>query len=113
RPSLQVQGGLFRPRTEKLLVGGRDKSALVAGMDKQVRLVNECLLRAGQMDVPVMGLLCFVDADWPLIGGSFVVGGHGVLWPKRAFAQLVQPGLLEPARIEVIHRALAAAFPAA
>lgn len=34
-------------------------------------------------DVPVTGALCFVDADWPLIGGSFTTRNVHVLWPKR------------------------------
>ncbi len=29
------------------------------------------------------GALCFVDADWPLIGGSFTTRDAHVLWPKR------------------------------
>ena len=32
---------------------------------------------------PVRGMLCFVEADWPLFGGSFVIDGVDVLWPKR------------------------------
>jgi hypothetical protein len=33
--------------------------------------------------VPVFGALCFVEADWPLIGGSFTVRGVEALWPKK------------------------------
>src|SRR5690606_31048059 len=31
RPELRVEGGILRPRVEKLVVGGRDKSKLVEG----------------------------------------------------------------------------------
>lgn len=34
-------------------------------------------------DIPVTGSLCFVEVDWPLIGGSFATRGAQVLWPKR------------------------------
>jgi hypothetical protein len=78
RPELKIEGGIFRPRVEKLLVGRRDCTKLVDGVHKQVDIVRD-LVRY----VPVAGALCFVDADWPLIGGSFSTRGVHVLWPKR------------------------------
>lgn len=78
RPELKIEGGILRPRVEKLLVGRRDCTKLLDGVLKQVGLVRDL---AG--DVPVTGALCFVEADWPLIGGAFVTGGIHVLWPKR------------------------------
>ena len=36
RPELRVEGGILRPRVEKLLVRGSDKTALVEGVLKQV-----------------------------------------------------------------------------
>lgn len=33
-------------------------------------------------------MLCFVEADWPLIGGAFTTRGVRVLWAKR-LAQLL------------------------
>ncbi len=67
RPTLRVEGGILRPRTEKLLVGGRDRTKLVDGVLKQVDVVRSIV----GTDVPVTGVLCFIDADWPLIGGAF------------------------------------------
>jgi hypothetical protein len=40
RPSLKVEGGILRPRTEKLLVGTRDQTKLVDGVLKQVDVVR-------------------------------------------------------------------------
>jgi len=97
RPELRVEGGLIRPRTELLYVGGRDRTALVAGMHKQVTLVRAAL--ADHPEVPVRGVLCFVDADWPLIGGSFTVNDVAVLWPKKLKALLTQPGALDQEQI--------------
>jgi len=34
RPELRVEGGLFHPRQELLIVGGRDRTKLVEGMHK-------------------------------------------------------------------------------
>jgi hypothetical protein len=88
RPALRVEGGLLRPRTEKLLVGRRDCTKLVDGVLKQVDLVRAALDDAS---VPVVGALCFVDADWPLIGGAFRTRGVHVLWPRR-LGQLLTAG---------------------
>ena len=36
-------------------------------------------------------MLCFVDADWPLIGGSFTVRGVDVVWPMKLVKELSAP----------------------
>ena len=113
RPQLRVEGGLFRPRVEKLMVGTRDQTKLVEGVHKQVDVVRAVLEDAGLADITVRGVLCFVDADWPLIGGSCVIDGVDVLWPKKLAEHLVKAGPLDDAMTERVRRALAAAFPAA
>ena len=113
RPSLRVDGGLFRPRTETLLVGSRDRTALVAGARKQVDLVRAALDHAGLAEIPVHGMLCFVEADWPVIGGAFTTGGVHVLWPKKALELVAKPGPENDQRAREIHRVLASSFPAA
>src|SRR4051794_8748053 len=65
RPQFRVEGGIRRPRVEKLLVGTRDCTKLVDGVLKQVDLARSIV---GD-DVPLRGVLCFVEADWPLLGG--------------------------------------------
>ena len=85
RPELKIEGGILRPRVEKLLVGKRDCTKLVDGVLKQVDVVREVT-----GDVPVTGALCFIDADWPLIGGAFPTRGVQVLWPKRLAKALVE-----------------------
>jgi hypothetical protein len=79
RPALLVEGGLLSPRRERLRVGGRDQDKLVDGMLWQLDRVAEVVGDAA----PVQGVLCFVEADWPLIGGSFTVRGVHVTWPGR------------------------------
>ncbi len=78
RPELKIDGGILRPRVEKLLVGRRDCTKLVDGVLKQVDVMRDLV-----GDVPVTGALCFIEADWPLIGGAFSTQGVHVLWPKR------------------------------
>ena len=83
RPELRIEGGILRPRVEKLIVGGRDKTKLVEGVEWQVEQV-----RSAAGVIPVTGVLCFVEADWPLIGGSFTMRGIEVLWPKKLVTKL-------------------------
>lgn len=115
RPALRVEGGLFSPRTEKLVVGGRNCSGLVDGALEQVELVRAAV---DDPAVPVTGVLCFVDADWPLIGGAFETRGVHVLWPKRLL-QLVgaKPDDRDPARAAVdvaaVRARISRAFPPA
>ncbi|WP_348590670.1 nuclease-related domain-containing protein [Sanguibacter sp. 25GB23B1] len=113
RPSRRIEGGLFRPRVEKLMVGSRNCSALLAGVHKQVDLVGSALADAGLDDVPVTGVLCFVQADWPLIGGAFQIEDLHILWPRRAVTLVQSPGPLSTDAIDRIHRRLAEAFPRA
>lgn len=109
RPELRVEGGLFRPRSELLYVGGRDRTALVDGMRKQVALVGAAL--ADQPEVPVQGVLCFVDADWPVFGGSFTTNAVAVLWPKKLKALLTRPGRFGPEHIADLQWRLHESFP--
>lgn len=111
RPQLQVEGGILRPRVERLLVRGRDRSTLVDGVLKQAALVRGAMDRHPQ--VPVRPVLCFLEADWPLLGGSFATRGVDVLWPTKLTARLGEPGPLGPAALQAIHIHLAERFPPA
>jgi hypothetical protein len=105
RPELKVEGGILRPRVERLLVGRRDCTKLVDGALKQVNLVQSAV-----PDALVTGAICFVDADWPLIGGSFVVRDVHILWPKKlakALAEQSAGGVDVP----ILCRLLAERFP--
>ena len=79
RAELKIEGGLIRPKVEKLLVGRRDCTALVDGVHKQVTIVQASV---GPI-VPANGVLCFVDADWPAIGGAITIRDIRVLGPRR------------------------------
>ncbi|MUU73518.1 NERD domain-containing protein [Pseudarthrobacter sp. GA104] len=85
RPELKIDGGILRPRVETLVVGRRDCTKLVDGVLKQVDVVRDLV-----GDVPVTGVLCFIEADWPLIGGAFSTRAVHVLWPKRLAKMLAE-----------------------
>jgi len=105
RPHLKVDGGLFRPRVERLLVGSRDCTKLVDGVLKQVDVVRGIL----DPDIPVHGVLCFVEADWPLFGGDFTTRDVHALWPKKLYPKLQAEGPLPAEAIAGSHRTLAQA----
>jgi hypothetical protein len=106
RPNLKVDGGLLRPRVERLFVGSRDCTKLLHGVHKQVEVVRSLL----EPEVPVHGVLCFVEADWPLFGGSFTTHDVHVLWPKKLYPKLQSQGLLTAERITEVHKTLGQAL---
>lgn len=107
KPERRVEGGLFRPRVEKLFLKGRDKTSLVEGVGWQVSRVREEL-----RGVPVAGFLCFVDAEWGLLDASFTVGGVTVTWPRK-LASMIKHSKGLDVDVPSIATTLAAAFRAA
>ncbi|MGT2461381.1 NERD domain-containing protein [Sinomonas atrocyanea] len=107
RPELKVEGGFLRPRTETLVVGRRDCTKLVDGVLNQIEV-----LRPHVPDVAVTGALCFVEADWPLIGGFFATRGVHVVSPRRLGKLLTQEtgGAIDVANVRDV---LASVFRAA
>ena len=109
RPALRTEGGIFSPRVSSLRIGGRDGTGLVRGAQSQVGRV---VAAAGAEPETVAGVLCFLEADWPLFGRPFTVDGILVIWPLR----LVQTIVAAPTRgldVPSVHARLAAAFPPA
>jgi hypothetical protein len=111
RPRHVVEGGFLRPRVDRLLVGSRDRTRLVTAVLGQAEVVRDAL--GPEADVDVTAALCFVDADWPLIGGSFVIDGVAVTWPRRLVSLLGRPGPLDAETIAEVHRRLASVLPPA
>jgi Nuclease-related domain len=112
RGELKVQrsGALFSPRVEKLYIGGRDKTSLVAGLGTQVASVRAELATVNA-DLPVRGALCFVGTELPWFGQSI----DGVaLVGRRGLAKLLKrDGDLTSDDRDAIARFLATRFPAA
>ena len=106
RPHLRVEGGLLRPRVEKLIVGTRDCTKLVDGVLRQIEIVRGVIGQA----VPIHGVLCFVESDWPLLGGSFTTRGVDVLWPRKLYPKLTADGPVGIETIIEMHRTLASAL---
>ncbi len=103
-----TRGGLLRPRTEHLLIGGRDQTKLIDGVRRQVELVQG-LCGA----VEVRGALCMANVEGLPTFGRVVVSGVAVDGPKRIAALAQRPGSLTVEEIQHLASTLAAALPSA
>jgi hypothetical protein len=108
------EGGLFSPRRYKLLVGRRDATKLVAGVQRQVQLVRDAVAADPRLpaDVTVTGVLAFIDADWPLFPPDRI---EDVLLegPKSTAKRIVREGACSPRDIAMLAEQLRRRFPEA
>jgi hypothetical protein len=97
----------------KLLIGGRDRTKLIDGLDRQVATVELALGDAAR-SWPIHGVLCFTKADLPMLGlGTTKMRSHLLLYRKALAKRLNASGPFTLAQIDAMARALAAAFPPA
>lgn len=109
RGSVEVRRPLFGSR--KLLVAGRDRTNLIGGLAKQVEAVAAVMRDCGG-EVPVTGVLCFVDADLPWLG-TMRFDDFLLLTPARLAKRLNARGSLIESDVVSVAAALAQRFPAA
>lgn len=96
----------------KLLIAGRDNTKLIYGLDRQVAAVRAALGRVDHADVPVRGVLCFTNAELPLLR-TLTMRGHLLLYRKALVKRLTAAGNLHPAEIDDIARTIAMELPPA
>jgi hypothetical protein len=96
----------------KWRIAGRDRTELIEGLDRQVAAVRDALDRAGHVDVPIQGMLCFTNADLPVMR-TLRIRGHVLLYRKVLAARLNADGKLHADEIESIAHGLAHDLPPA
>ena len=96
----------------RLMIAGRDRSRLLKGLERQIIAVRHALTRVGCDAVPIQGVMCFTEADLPLIG-TLQIRGHEMLYPKRLAKRLAARGPIEPDVIRMLAGEWTAAFPSA
>lgn len=84
--------GRFLRRDDRLFVGGRDQSKLVAKMAAQVTTIARAL---GDTPIPVSPALCFVEAQGEANAVPFMLDGVWVGTPEALPALVARPGLLD------------------
>jgi len=92
----------------KLMINGRDRSCLTAGLAKQVALV----LASTAPDVSVHGALCFIDTELPLLG-ALTFDGYPLLRGRSLAKRLNADGPIDAARIRALAGVVAQRFPVA
>src|SRR5947209_14898995 len=75
-------GGLFTNRHQVLLIGGRDRTALVDSVERQLAIVRTALTRPGAGRIDVRGALCFPNPDGLPIFGQLTVREIVIDGPK-------------------------------
>jgi hypothetical protein len=96
----------------KLKIGGYNRTKLVDGLDRQVAAVRGVLTEAGRSEVPIQGVLCFLQADLPLLGTS-KMRGHLLLSRRALTKRLNRDGPLDQTSLDVLARTLAHTLPPA
>ncbi len=101
--SVRREGGWGRPVQETLIVRGRRRNDLVAGLAAQVFAVQESLGGEPSLaHLSVTGILCFLGANWPLFPRTMTVADIPVVGLKGLRRQLLAEG---PVSEEVRYRA--------
>lgn len=85
--------GLFSRNPPNLFVGGRRRTNLITGVQRQVEVVQAVLAAFCEthgLTVPVRGGLVFIDAEFGLFASPLVMEGIWVGWGKAARRRLTQ-----------------------
>lgn len=119
----------------KLLIGGRDCTRLIDGLERQLAAVGAALDSGGQTAIPpgrhprgvrhpvgdrdlpvafprLQGVLCFTRADLPFLRPQ-KLRGHLLLYRRALIRRLNAAGPLDQPLVEQLGRQLAAALPPA
>jgi Nuclease-related domain len=96
--------GNWRTIDRRLFVGGRDKSKLVDGMNKQTTAVRAVLDNVELTDVEIHPVLCFTDSEWGCFAKPLGFGNVTCLWAKKLCEMIKRPGPLnEPQRQSIAY----------
>lgn len=107
---VEIRAPLFS--APKLLIGGRDRTPYIDGLDRQTAAVRAALAGQGHPEIPIQGALCFTKADLPfLMTQKF--RGHLLLYRKALAKRVNAKGPLSPSTIQRIAEGLAAVLPPA
>lgn len=103
-------GGLLGRRPPRLTVDGRDRSAMVEGMARQLDAVARVVGTTSPAP-PLSGVLCFLSADWPLLDRPPAFRDILLESPRSLARRLATPGPLEPAELAGLTERLATGLP--
>ncbi|MFL5927192.1 MAG: nuclease-related domain-containing protein [Gaiellaceae bacterium] len=106
-------GPLWR-RDHEVFVGGRNRTNLANGVERQLAAVLAAVRSDGSLnEVGVYGALCFLDSEWSLLDFPFSVGKVWVTHPGALRKQLRKSGSLARETMERVARRLELSLPPA
>ncbi len=104
--------GPFWHRENEVIVGGRNRTSLARGLERQVAAVLAALKPDPDLEgTQVHAALCFVDSEWGLLDSPFQIGSVWVLHPRALSKRLKKSGDLPRDRMERITRRLQLSLP--
>lgn len=111
----RIDKGRWFSTDERLFVGTRDCSKLVAGMANQLAAIETAISEPvrQEFNMNVRAALCFVDAEWSLFAEPFALDGVWIGWSKALAARLQAEGELAPEHLRMLAKRVAAALPPA
>ena len=111
----KVDKGGFFTIDNRLYVGRRDCTRLVAGMEKQVEAIKKAFGQPliEEFELSVTPVLCFVAAEWKLFAKPFQLGGVWVEWPQSLRSRVERKGSLPGENVRLLAERLASALPRA
>lgn len=56
-------GGIFGNNKKELWIGGRNRTKLIDGVERQIQVVEK-ILASSAVEMPVIGVLAFLNAEW-------------------------------------------------
>jgi hypothetical protein len=105
-------GPIWR-RENEVYVGGKNRSALTQGVEKQVAAVTAALRADPEIQgTNVHGALCFL-AEWSLLAFPFQIGNIWVLYAGALRKRLKKGGAIQRDTMERVARRLALSLPPA
>jgi nuclease-like protein len=106
-------GPIWR-RENEVYIGGRNRSALAKGVEKQVAAVIAALRADPTLKgTDVHAALCFLDSEWGLLDFPFQIGNVWVLYPGALRKRLKKTGTLSREAMGRIARRLDLSLPPA
>ena len=106
-------GGLLSPRRSRLVIGGRDQTRLIDGVQHQMAHVRTAIAGSLVETVDIVGALCFPTPDGLPLFGQPNIAGVIIDGPKPIAKLARRPGSHSAEAVDRIWRALDRAFPAA
>ena len=101
-------------RRNELLIGGRNRTTLAQGLDKQVAAVVAALRPDPDFSgVDIHAAVCTLDSEWALLDFPFQIGNVWVLYPGALRKRLKKNGTLDRERMERVAHRLALSLPSA